>query len=428
MHFHNSIGLYAVFLANLYSTSHAAACNPLKSTCAANQALGSTISLDFTKGLSPDFSNQVDRGTYDYTPENGLSLTMNKRFDNPNIKSNFYIMYGKAEAVFKAAPGVGIASSFFMQSDDGDEIDFEWLGGDDTEVQTNFFSKGDVTTYDRGGFAGVYLPQAQYHTYTIDWGMDKLVWSIDGTPVRTLLNSTSSGYPQSPQAIFLGIWAAGDPGNAPGTIQWAGGETDYSALPFSMFVKSLTVEDYSTGKEYKYTDQSGSWQSIEAVDGHVYGRINGDVPSSSSSTSSSTSDFSSTSYSSTGSSLATSGSTSSKSSEASSSSSSSSTSSKESTSIVTSSGTSSSSSSKSSASSTTSQSSKTSKATTPSESESESALHPSSTSNLSSPTSSGRGASKSTSTGAASSSSGAGQTISTSKVLGLIPILFALFA
>ncbi len=465
MHFHNIIGLYAAFLANLCSISYAAQCNPLKKSCPPNPALGSALSMDFTKGLSPDFSNQVDRGTYDYSPENGLTLTINKRLDNPNIKSNFYIMYGKAEVVFKAASGVGIISAFMMQSDDGDEIDFEWVGGDDTSVQTNFFSKGDVTTYDRGGFSEVSLPQAQYHTYTIDWGMDKLVWSIDGVPVRTLLNSTASGYPQSPQAVFLGIWASGDPDNSPDTIKWGGGETDYSQLPFSLFAKSLTVEDYSTGKAYKYTDQSGSWQSIEAIDGQVYGRINGDVPSSesSSSTSSSSADpssatsssvtssstsskssksstsSSSTSSSSTSSSSSstTSSSTSSKSSKSStsssstsskssesSSSSSKSTSSKNSAPIVTSSATPSSSITKSSALSTTSQTSKTSKSTTTSESAS--ALSLSSTSNPSSPTSSNHGASSDV---IPSKSIGAGEIVSTyNPVLGLIPILFALFA
>ena len=38
-----------------------------------------------------------------------------------------------------------------------------------------------------------------------------------------------------------------------------------------MYVKSIKVTDYSTGKEYKYGDNSGSWQSIVAVDGKVNG-------------------------------------------------------------------------------------------------------------------------------------------------------------
>lgn len=36
-----------------------------------------------------------------------------------------------------------------------------------------------------------------------------------------------------------------------------------------MFVKSIKVTDYSTGKEYVYKDMTGKWESIQAVDGKV---------------------------------------------------------------------------------------------------------------------------------------------------------------
>jgi hypothetical protein len=38
----------------------------------------------------------------------------------------------------KAAPGAGIVSSFVMQSDDLDEIDWEWIGSDTAQVQSKF--------------------------------------------------------------------------------------------------------------------------------------------------------------------------------------------------------------------------------------------------------------------------------------------------
>lgn len=36
-----------------------------------------------------------------------------------------------------------------------------------------------------------------------------------------------------------------------------------------MLVKSIYVQDYSSGKEYVYGDKSGSWQSIKSVGGTV---------------------------------------------------------------------------------------------------------------------------------------------------------------
>lgn len=253
------------------SAAAASSCNPLESSdCASDKALAGSFTEDFTSE-SKWFSSMGNPGNITYGSD-GVSLTLAKRYDNPALASNFYIMFGKVEVELQAAPGQGVVSSFFLQSDDLDEIDLEWVGSDNTQYQSNFFSKGDTTTYDRGAFHSVDSPVDTFHNYTLDWAMDKTVWYLDGAVSRTLLNSSAEGYPQSPMALKMGIWAGGDPSNAAGTIEWAGGEIDYTKAPFSMYVKRVVVTDYSTGSEYSYNGQSGTWESIEAKDGSVYGR------------------------------------------------------------------------------------------------------------------------------------------------------------
>ncbi|EEH05832.1 extracellular cell wall glucanase Crf1 [Histoplasma capsulatum G186AR] len=181
-------------------------------------------------------------------------------------------MFGHVDFVIKAAPGRGIVSSAVLQSDDLDEIDWEWLGVDNAQVQTNYFGKNQQGTFDRGQFHADPGNQDGFHTYSIDWNSDRLIWQIDGQTVRTLTAaSAGASYPQTPMQIKAGVWAGGDPSNPPGTIEWAGGKTDYGAGPFVMGLKSISVTDYSTGTQYRYTDRSGSWQSIEAIGGKVNG-------------------------------------------------------------------------------------------------------------------------------------------------------------
>jgi len=67
--------------------------------------------------------------------------------------------------------------------------------------------------------------------------------------------------------VRLGIWPAGDPKNSKGTIEWAGGPVDYAAGPYSMIVKQMRATDFSSGQEYEYGDTSGSWQSINIING-----------------------------------------------------------------------------------------------------------------------------------------------------------------
>ncbi|CAL9737051.1 probable glycosidase Crh1p [Monosporozyma servazzii] len=250
-------------------------CNPLtQSDCSPDKALGTSFHEDFTKESKSNwFTKEKHQGDVSFDSDNGLGLSLAKQGDNPTFTSNFYIMYGKVSVTMQAAPGTGVVSSFYLQSDALDELDLEWLGGDTTQFQSNYFSQGKTTTYDRGAFHGVNEPTAEFHTYTIDWAMDQTTWSLDGTVVRSLPNTTEQGYPQTPMYIKFGIWAGGDPSNQPGTIEWAGGLTDYTQGPYTMYIKDVIVTDYSSGETYSYEGTSGAWQSIQAKDGAVYDRF-----------------------------------------------------------------------------------------------------------------------------------------------------------
>ncbi|KAI6373952.1 hypothetical protein MCOR25_003339 [Pyricularia grisea] len=246
-------------------------CNPLHTTtCPADPALGMTINVDFTKGSVNSFAPSGGNPTYG---SDGVTFTVAKSGDSPQLISQFYIMFGRVEIVMKAAPGKGIVSTLVLQSDTLDEIDLEWLGADGSEVQSNYFGKGQTTSYNRGQFHSNPGNQDGFHKYVVDWTDERIVWLIDGTAVRTLRASDAetNQYPQTPMQIKFGAWSGGDSSLPQGTIDWARGPTDYSKGPFSMKVKSIMVADYSTGKQYKYGDTSGSWKSIKAVDGEVNG-------------------------------------------------------------------------------------------------------------------------------------------------------------
>lgn len=186
-------------------------------SCPADTALGKSVNIDFTQGASNSFAAQ---GSPTYG-SGGASFAVAKSGDSPQLTSKWYIMFGKVDFVMKPAPGVGIVSSAVLQSDDLDEIDWEWLGGDSAQVQSNYFGKGQTTTYNRGAFHPNANNQGAFHKYTIDWTADEIAWQIDGTTVRTLTPTTAQAgqYPQTPMMIKVGAWSGGDSSNAPGTIR-----------------------------------------------------------------------------------------------------------------------------------------------------------------------------------------------------------------
>ncbi|KAJ5592147.1 Concanavalin A-like lectin/glucanase subgroup [Penicillium hordei] len=240
-------------------------CNPMKATCPANKgSTESSLHFDFTKSSALD-QFKVSGGSVP-TGSNGAEFTINKEGDAPTIVSDFYFFYGELSIEMKTSPGQGIVSSAFLQSDDLDEVDWEAVGGKDNTIETNYFGKGDTTTYDRETWVGVSAPHDSFHTYTIQWSKDTVNWLIDGANVRTLNYKDAQGgdrFPQTPMNIHIGIWAGGAPTNGQGTIDWAGGLTDYSKGPYSMYVKSISVKNANPAESYTWSDKSGSAESIK---------------------------------------------------------------------------------------------------------------------------------------------------------------------
>ncbi|KAI0426251.1 concanavalin A-like lectin/glucanase domain-containing protein [Xylaria sp. FL1042] len=272
-----STAAVALAAAELVSAQTYTACDPREKSCPPDPAFGkeNVVTIDFTKGESSYFT-VADGTTLTYS-DKGAAFTMKKETEAPTITSTKYIFFGKIDVEVECAPGQGIVTSSVLQSDDRDEIDWEWIGSDTAQVQTNYFGKGDDSTFDRGGYSKVANPQTTTHTYTIDWTKDYVHWIIDGTLVRELKYADAKDgtrFPQTPAQLKLGTWVAGSSTAPEGTVEWAGGLADFSKGPFTAYYKKVTIQDYANGvadaKQYVWESGSdGSYQSInvETTDG-----------------------------------------------------------------------------------------------------------------------------------------------------------------
>lgn len=209
----------------------------------------------------------------EYDDEKGAIFSMSKDSDAPTKASEKYIFFGELECTVQAAPGKGIITAIVLQSDDLDEIDWEWVGAEKNEVQSNYFSKGDDSTWDRVGFHDVDDVTGQFHTYGLVWTPEKIDWNIDGNTIRTLKASDAGGgkkFPQSPMQIKLGTWVAGRKDAPEGTVEWGGGRADWSNGASNGYFQSCKIVDYMGGEDaatsYHYpANYDGMWESIEVI-------------------------------------------------------------------------------------------------------------------------------------------------------------------
>ena len=85
---------------------------------------------------------------YSGTPkvfENQVLLTLSEDGESSSgtlLASTSYLWYGKVSAQMKSSRGVGVVSAFILLSDVKDEIDFEFIGADIQNAQSNWYFQG----------------------------------------------------------------------------------------------------------------------------------------------------------------------------------------------------------------------------------------------------------------------------------------------
>ncbi|KAJ1668458.1 putative glycosidase CRH2 [Coemansia sp. RSA 1813] len=221
--------------------------------------------------------NLVLKMTYDSSQKKGFGTT---------VENTHTIQYGKVTARIKTASiATGVVSAFIIRSDVvGDEIDFEWVGKDPNQVQTNFFYHDELVytnskKHDVGGDSS-----ADYHDYTIVWDADSIVWMLDNKAIRTLnrkdtYDSGSKEYkfPSARSRVGLSIWDGGNSG-AKGTEEWAGYPTPWTAnTVYKMYVDSISIE-CSGGDSSASSDGSDETSSSSTSSSSVDNTDNSSTP------------------------------------------------------------------------------------------------------------------------------------------------------
>ncbi|CAG8462349.1 3804_t:CDS:2 [Diversispora eburnea] len=148
------------------------------------------------------------------------------------LNSTYKLHYGSISITMKPHGAGGVVSAFIVKN--GDEIDWECLGGDTNHAQSNYFWNGELLY---GVNGGIHLIRGKpmnedFHTYSFDWKPDRIVWKIDGRVVRTLWKKDTYvfgfyKFPTRPSYVQIGIWD----GSSPGTVNWAHGPIKWSSLP-----------------------------------------------------------------------------------------------------------------------------------------------------------------------------------------------------
>lgn len=154
--------------------------------CPPVPALGETVHIDLRK---QSLGNYIVKGNgpldWDLTG-NGLVLLVTRESSTPSVKVPKHIFFGRVDVEMRSAPGAGIVTFLTLDSPDGDNVGFEWMGANDEEVKTTTLSKGRISPHKYMQYHPIEASSTNFHTYSFLWGTRSLQWFVDGNVVRTL--------------------------------------------------------------------------------------------------------------------------------------------------------------------------------------------------------------------------------------------------
>jgi endo-1,3-1,4-beta-glycanase ExoK len=195
----------------------------------------------------------------------GMALCINlaataKDYNGAELYSNNTVKYGRFDIRMRTITGSGTVSSFFLYYNDSykgspepwQEIDIETIGNHSDMFQSNIITgsaASKITSEQKHTFDNL---SQTYHTYTIEWTPNYIVWRFDGTETRRTTGSQVNACQDKDMTYRFNAWISS-------SADWVG-QFNPSILPVYQFINWIKYSKYTPGSGTNGTDFTPEWQ------------------------------------------------------------------------------------------------------------------------------------------------------------------------
>nr|XP_043629154.1 xyloglucan endotransglucosylase/hydrolase protein 24-like [Erigeron canadensis] len=173
-----------------------------------------------------------------------LTLSLD-RVSGSGFQSKKEYHFGRIDMQIKLVPGnsAGTVTAYYLSSQGPthDEIDFEFLGnstGEPYTLHTNVYTQGKGEREQQ--FRMWFDPTSKFHTYSIVWTPQTIIFLVDETPIREFKNMESIGVPfpkHQRMRLYSSLWNADEWATRGGLVK-----TDWTQSPFTASYRNFGVK------------------------------------------------------------------------------------------------------------------------------------------------------------------------------------------
>ncbi|WZZ78843.1 hypothetical protein YC2023_099415 [Brassica napus] len=235
----------------------------------------------FGSAYSGNFFNEFDLTWGDHRGKifnggNMLSLSLD-RVSGSGFKSKKEYLFGRIDMQLKLVAGnsAGTVTTYYLSSQGAthDEIDFEFLGNETGKpyvLHTNVFAQGKGNREQQ--FYLWFDPTKNFHTYSIVWRPQHIIFLVENLPIRVFNNAEKLGVPfpkNQPMMIYSSLWNADDWATRGGLVK-----TDWSKAPFTAYYRGFNAAacTVSSGCDPKFKTSLSDSELQTANELNAYGR------------------------------------------------------------------------------------------------------------------------------------------------------------
>lgn len=161
-------------------------------------------------------------------PEGGIKLKLTQLEGGSSILTKDLFHYGQIDANLKISKGVNVISSFYIESEDKNQIMFNMVNNkNNVIVETNFFYKGNGEISNARYYYPNEILSETYNKYSILWLPDYYEWRFNNLLIRRLYKNQTANFPDSPSIVKFSISTEG---------------IDWSQAPFEYAIESVRLQ------------------------------------------------------------------------------------------------------------------------------------------------------------------------------------------